>query len=120
MLSSPDLPPVPLSLQPLPAAPAPLRAPATPTAPAADADPAAREAALRGAAQAFEAVFLAEMLKAAGFGTPRATFGGGAGEEAFSSLLVREQADRLAAAGGIGLAEQIFRALMAREAETAA
>lgn len=77
----------------------------------------ARLAALHKAAQAFEASFLAEMLKAAGFGRPiEGLGGGGAGEEAFASLLVREQAERMAAAGGIGLAETVFRALVAREA----
>ncbi|RMF39642.1 MAG: flagellar biosynthesis protein FlgJ [Alphaproteobacteria bacterium] len=74
-----------------------------------------RRAALEQAARDFEASFLAEMLKAAGLGKPRESFGGGAGEDAFASLLVREQARLMAEAGGIGLAEHILNALIARE-----
>lgn len=101
-------------LGPAPAASTPPNRPATPSPVelAAD-DP--RRAALRQAAQDFEAAFLAEMLKSAGYGTPRETFGGGAGEEVFASLLVREQAQALAATGGIGLAEHVYKALLARE-----
>jgi peptidoglycan hydrolase FlgJ len=93
---------------------APAAAPAE--TPDAAAVPPERQAALRKAAQDFEASFLAEMLKAAGFGKPRESFGGGPGEEAFAGLLAREQAARLAAHGGIGLAEHVFRELLAREA----
>ncbi|MEY8842374.1 rod-binding protein [Cribrihabitans sp. XS_ASV171] len=67
---------------------------------------------LREAAIALEANFLAEMLKASGLGEARGTFGGGAGEEQFSSFLVRQQAEHIARAGGIGLAETLFDALM--------
>jgi Rod binding domain-containing protein len=42
------------------------------------------------------------------------SFGGGAGEEAFSSLLTEEYARLLAERGGIGLAEQVFEALKQR------
>lgn len=66
---------------------------------------------LRVAAQALEASFLAEMLKAAGFGKARDGFGGGAGEDQFASLLVQEHAAALVQAGGIGLSEAIFEAL---------
>jgi len=66
---------------------------------------------LRAAAQALEASFLAEMLKAAGFGKARDGFGGGAGEDQFASLLVQEHATALVQAGGIGLSEAIFEAL---------
>ena len=58
-----------------------------------------------------EASFLAEMYKAAGVGEARQSFGGGAGEDQFSSFLVQEYADATVAAGGIGLAESIYRAL---------
>lgn len=75
----------------------------------------ARRAELRAAARAFEAAFLGEMLKAAGFGRARESFGGGPGEDAFSSLLVTAQAERMVEAGGIGVAEHVFRALLARE-----
>ena len=73
------------------------------------------DAKLRDAAQKLEATFLAEMLKAAGVGAPRETFGGGAGEDQFSSFLVQAQAEEMVAAGGIGLAEALFDALTERE-----
>lgn len=62
-------------------------------------------------AQDLETAFLSEMLTAAGFGKPSESFGGGAGEEAFSSFMVHEYAERFSAQGGIGLAEIIVRAL---------
>ncbi|HRO10976.1 rod-binding protein [Amaricoccus sp.] len=63
------------------------------------------------AAQAFEAAFLAEMLRHSGLNAPSESFGGGAGEEAFASLLTDEYARLLAQRGGIGLAERIFELL---------
>ena len=66
---------------------------------------------LKDAAIRLEASFLAEMLKSAGLGMPQDAFGGGAGEEQFSSFLRQEQAEQMAQAGGIGLAESIFDAL---------
>lgn len=77
---------------------------------------------LREAAQSFEAAFLAEMLAHAGLGASRAsesTFGGGIGgggpgEEAFSSLLTRAWADKMAEQGGIGLSERLFQSLAER------
>ena len=74
-------------------------------------------AALREAAIALEASFLAEMLAHTGLSTPSEDFGGGAGEEQFASFQRDIQARALAERGGIGLAEQIFRALSARAAE---
>ncbi|MFQ6546879.1 rod-binding protein [Aestuariibius sp. 2305UL40-4] len=68
------------------------------------------------ASQALEAQFLAEMLKTADVGSVPDLFGGGSGEEQFSSLLVDEQAKRLVDAGGIGLAEHLFNSLIRREA----
>lgn len=73
---------------------------------------------LRTAALAFESMFLAEMLSHAGLGEVSDSFGGGPGEEAFASLLIREQARMMAERGGIGLAEQVFKALLAREDKT--
>lgn len=78
--------------------------------PAATFDPALREA-----AQKLEASFLAEMLKAAGLGAARESFGGGAGEGQFASFLVQEHAMAMVRAGGIGLSEQIYEALKERE-----
>lgn len=68
--------------------------------------------ALRKAAIELEAAFLAEMLKSAGYGKSRDSFGGGAGEDQFGSLLVRAQAEKMAEAGGIGLAESLYQALL--------
>ena len=73
---------------------------------------------LRDAAQKLEATFLAEMLKAAGLGKTSSSFGGGAGENQFSSFLVQEHAMALVKAGGIGLSESIFEALKERNHET--
>ena len=70
--------------------------------------------ALRRAAEKIEGAFLSEMLKAAGFGEARDSFGGGIGEEQFASLLRQEYADKLAETGSIGLAEAIFRSLSQR------
>lgn len=76
-----------------------------------------QDAELRRAAQKLEATFVAEMLKAAGLGETRTGFGGGAGEDQFSSFLVQEQADEMVRAGGIGLAESIFDSLKERQNE---
>ncbi|WP_460272874.1 rod-binding protein [Celeribacter sp. ULVN23_4] len=66
---------------------------------------------LRDVSEKLEATFLAEMLKAAGFGKTPEAFGGGAGEDQFASFLVQAQAEKIVEAGGIGLSEQIFNAL---------
>lgn len=80
--------------------------------------PAKDHAALREAAVKLEAVFLAEMLKSAGFGKSREGFGGGAGEGQFGSLLVDVQAEGMARAGGIGLAETLFQSLLETRDDT--
>jgi Rod binding domain-containing protein len=80
-------------------------------APAATPAPARQEARTRAAAEAFEATFLAEVLKHSGLNALPTSFGGGAGEEAFSSFLTQEYARLMSARGGIGLAEQIFEIL---------
>ena len=77
----------------------------------------AKDAALREAAQKLEATFLAEMLKSAGMGQSRESFGGGAGEDQFGSFLVQEQALQMVRAGGIGLSEALFETLKERENE---
>lgn len=69
---------------------------------------------LRALAQDLEASFLAEMLKHAGLGETPEAFGGGIGEEQYGSMLRDLQARDLAASGGIGLAEAIFKSLEAR------
>lgn len=63
------------------------------------------------AAQALEQAFLSEMLAAAGFGEARESFGGGAGEEQFSSFLRDAHSEALVDRGGLGLAESIYRAM---------
>jgi flagellar protein FlgJ len=76
------------------------------------------DAALRRVAQDLEASFLAEMLKHSGLGGAGGAlagdFGGGTGEAQFSSFLTQEHARLVAERGGIGLAEGIYRALIAR------
>lgn len=74
-----------------------------------------RNQSLRTAASELEASFLAEMLKSAGFGKARESFGGGAGEDQFASFLLQEHARAMVQAGGIGLSEAIFEALKERE-----
>lgn len=70
---------------------------------------------LREVAQDLEAAFLSEMLKHAGMGEARESFGGGIGEEQMTSLMRNEQAHALQARGGIGLSEQIFQSLLRRD-----
>lgn len=72
---------------------------------------------LRAAAEQLEAGFLAEMLKSAGLGNTSPSFGGGAGEDQFASFLRQAQAERMVAAGGIGLAENLYLALKERQNE---
>ncbi|MEN8841835.1 MAG: rod-binding protein, partial [Octadecabacter sp.] len=69
---------------------------------------------LMAVAQSLEAAFLSEMLKSAGIGETPSDFGGGAGEDQFASFLRDEQAKQMTAAGGIGLAQSMFDAMMAR------
>ena len=70
---------------------------------------------LKNAAIELEAVFLAEMLKSAGLGKTSTSFGGGAGEDQFSSLMVNAHAQQMAKAGGIGLAEVLFESIVKAE-----
>lgn len=77
--------------------------------------PTRNDQALRKAAEAMEVNFLTEMLKSAGLGQTRDAFGGGAGEDQFSSFLVRAQATEMVKSGGIGLAETIFESLKERQ-----
>ena len=82
--------------------------PVPPTSPTRDPD-------LWAAAQSLEGAFLSEMLKTAGLGTPRDSFGGGAGEEPFAGMLADEYANGLASAGGVGLAKSSYRTLASQE-----
>lgn len=73
------------------------------------------QAQLRRKAQELESAFLSQMLDHAGLDSASGGFGGGIGEAQFSSFLRDEQATAMVRAGGIGLAEQFYRAL-AKEA----
>ncbi len=73
-----------------------------------------REAQLMGVAQSLEAAFLSEMLKSAGVGETPENFGGGAGEDQFASFLRDEQAKQMVQSGGIGLAQSMFDAMIAK------
>ncbi len=68
-------------------------------------------------AQNFEAAILAELLRAAGAQQTGTPLGGGIGEDQFASILLDAQAQRIAAAGGIGLAEMALRGLLAHSSE---
>ncbi len=70
---------------------------------------------LRRASEQLEASFLSEMLKSAGLDGSAGGFGGGIGEEQFSSYLRDEQAKMMVKAGGIGLAQTLFEAMKGRE-----
>lgn len=74
-----------------------------------------RDVALRKVAMRLETTFLAEMLKHAGLGQARDSFGGGVGEDHFASMLAERQAEQLTAQGGIGLAEHIFQSLKEKD-----
>lgn len=77
--------------------------------------PPSRDQVLMQAAQKLEASFLAQMLKSAGMGQGRESYGGGAGEDQFASFLLDAQAEKIVESGGIGLAEALFEALKDRE-----
>ncbi len=101
----------PSAIQPSASVPGPLPLPQDP---AARPVPLSDDARLREVAEQLEAGFLAEMLKSAGLGATRGEFGGGAGEEHFSSFLIQAQAREMVQAGGIGLAESLFEAMKVR------
>lgn len=73
--------------------------------------PAPRPDPLRQKAQELETAFLSEMLAHAGMKPMEGSFGGGIGEEQFSSFLRQEQAGAMVRQGGIGLSEALFRAM---------
>ncbi len=70
--------------------------------------------AVRRAAEDFESVFLSQML-APIFATIKtdALFGGGPSEDIYRSLLVEEYGKSIAKAGGIGIADQVQREILA-------
>lgn len=73
--------------------------------------PSLQSAEHREVARDLETVFLAEMLKNAGLGDTPKAFGGGSGEDQFSSFLATEYAKKISSSGGVGLAQHIFSAI---------
>ena len=81
---------------------------------AAEAGSAAKADKLRTMAEEFEQIFLQNMLSTMMEGTtPEAPFNGGAGEEQWKGFLVNEYAGAIAQNGGVGLADTIYRDLIA-------
>ena len=68
----------------------------------------------RAAAEALEASFLAEMLKATGLGEQENSFSGSAGESQFASFHRDAIAREIVRTGGIGLADMIEASLRER------
>ncbi len=77
--------------------------------------PPARAADMMTRAKELEALFLSEMLGQAGLGAMGGEFGGGIGEEQFTSFLRNERAQAIVRSGGIGLSEQLFHAMAKAE-----
>lgn len=75
---------------------------------------AAKDVRMMEVARSLEAQFLSEMLKSAGVGETPSAFGGGSGEDQFASFLRDEHARLMTENGGIGLAQTLFDAMMAR------
>jgi len=70
----------------------------------------------RAVAQEFEAVFLNAMMQPMFSATKsEGPFGGGPGSEMWRSLLTDEYAKNFAKAGGIGIADHVYRALIAAQ-----
>lgn len=78
------------------------------------AEPAPQEARARAAAQDFEALFLGQMANEMLRGAMPEMAQGGFGEEMFRSLLGDEIGRQMSRSGGIGLADQVYKALLAR------
>lgn len=68
---------------------------------------------IRASAEEFEAVFLAQMMEQMMGESTESSFGGGPGEAAFKGMLNEEYAKVMAKAGGIGLAENLAREMLA-------
>ena len=70
------------------------------------------------AAQEFEAVFLAEMLKPMFEGIKHdGMFGGGKGEEIFHGMMVQEYGKMFAQTGGIGIADEVKATMIRMQQE---
>ncbi len=72
------------------------------------------DAAARKTANEFESMFLSQMLEHMSTGIKTdGPFGGGQGEEMFRSLLNQEYAGMLTKRGGIGIADHVYRQILA-------
>lgn len=98
-----------LSLARLHMAPTPGRPPAVPTADAPKENPRAWAV-----AQDFEAVFITSMLETMGRDVQEGDgfFGGGQGEAMFRSLMNDEYGKQIAAKGGVGIADNVYRFIL--------
>ena len=77
------------------------------------APPSAPTARMRETAEAFEASFLAQMLKPMFEGLKTdGMFGGGQGEETWRSFMIEAMAKQTVKAGGIGLADQVVAQML--------
>lgn len=74
----------------------------------------AQDARALAAAQEFEALFLGQMANEMLRSSVPETVQGGFGEEMFRSLLGDEIGKQMSRSGGIGLADQVYKALLAR------
>lgn len=70
---------------------------------------------LHNQANRLESAFLSQMLAHAGLDRAATGMGGGAGAAQFASFLRDAQAESMVQAGGVGLSEALFRALVARD-----
>lgn len=75
------------------------------------ADATGENAGLRRMSEAFEKMFIAEMLKSAKIGEENGPFSGGHGAEHFRSFMISEYADAIQQQGGFNLADQLYREL---------
>lgn len=84
----------------------------------APAAPSAQTARMRETAEAFEASFLAQMLKPMFEGlSTDGPFGGGEAEGTWRSFMIDEMARRTVRSGGIGLADTILSEMIRMQAE---
>ena len=69
----------------------------------------------RGAAEDFEAVFINTMFQQMFSGVGQGPFNGGPGANVWRSFLTDEYAKSFTKAGGIGIADQVHRTLLAQQ-----
>ncbi|MGI9381597.1 MAG: rod-binding protein [Methyloligellaceae bacterium] len=79
-------------------------------------DGSALRANARKAAEEFESVFLTSMLEGMFSGLKTdAPYGGGHSEKVYRSLLVGEYAKEISRSGGIGIADHVYREILAAQ-----